>query len=105
MAQTGLLRPKLQSKAPKRAGVHVNSMKTMLLAAYSGYFTSVASENVVLVMKIGPEGDKLKKIVHKNSTLRPKLHFDATKRLLEQYMSCKSTLEPAKSQLLHFGCF
>ena len=28
----------------KRAGVHVNSMKTMLLATYSGYFTSVASE-------------------------------------------------------------
>ena len=36
------------------------SIKTMLQAAYSGYFTSVASENVVLVMKIGPEGDKLK---------------------------------------------
>ena len=52
-AETACSRPKLPARA-----VHV--MKTMLQAAYSGYFTSVASENVVLVMKIGPEGDKLK---------------------------------------------
>jgi hypothetical protein len=34
-------------------------MKTMLLAAYSGYFTSVASEIDKATRKIGPEGDKL----------------------------------------------
>ena len=91
------------------------SCKIMLQAEYSGYFTSVASEmgtsspkNRLVFLKMeskGPEGDKMQKVCAKNSLLRPKLHFDATKRLLEQYMSCKSTLEPAKSQLLHFGCF
>jgi hypothetical protein len=49
------------------------------------------------------KGDKKK--LSQNSTLRPKLHFDATKLPVWQYMSCKTALLAAKSQLLQFGCF
>ena len=80
-------------------------MKTMLQAAYSGYFTSVASENVVLVMKIGPEGDKLKKIVHKNATLMPNLHVEEQKRAGVHVHHIKTMLQAAKSGYFHFGSF
>ena len=55
-AQNSLLRPKLHFDATKRHVEQYMSMKTMLLATYSAYFTSVASENVG---PKGPEGDKL----------------------------------------------
>ena len=70
-----LLRKKFHSEAEtalwaaKSAARAVNVMKTMLQAAKSGYCTSVASE---MSPKIGPEGDKIKKNMTQNSTLRPK---------------------------------
>ena len=40
---------------------------------------------LLVLMKKGQKGINV--VVSQNSTLRPKLHIDATKRLLEQYMS------------------
>ena len=81
MRKNSTLRPKLHLLMPKTAARAVNSMKTMLQAAKSGYCTSVASEmgtsspKIVLESKSrpkigpkGPEGDK---------KVRTKFHSEA----------------------------
>ena len=83
------------NRGSKTAGVAVHVMKTMLQAAKSGYCTSVASE------MSAQKGQKGIKCCAQNSTLRPKLHFNATKRAGVHVTSMKTMLQAAKS---HTGC-
>ena len=89
MTQNSTLRPKLHINVQKTAARAVHDMKTMIQPPNRSYCSSVASEIgtpgwQLMKMgtsspKIGPEGDKIKKNMTQNSTLRPKLHVESKK--------------------------